>query len=157
MDIHIDVQNASSSVSVPDDEDIHRWISATLNCSDLACQNPANTSYEVSVRIVNADEITELNHHYRQKNSATNVLSFPAEFPEDVNVPLLGDIVICAQVVADEAQQQHISLQAHWAHMLVHGTLHLLGYDHIKDADAEIMEDLETKILTEMDYPSPYH
>lgn len=157
MDIHVDVQNASSSASLPDDEDIHRWIATTLKDSVCTNETSAKHSYEVSVRIVDAAEITELNHHYRQKNAPTNVLSFPAAFPEGVDVPLLGDIVICAQVVAEEAAQQHKSLQAHWAHMLVHGTLHLLGYDHIEASDADIMETLETKILTEMDYPSPYH
>lgn len=157
MDIHVDVQNASSSTApLPEDEDIHRWISAALKHSGNNKSNTTNRSYEVSVRIVDVDEITRLNQQYRQKAQATNVLSFPTEFPADVAVPLLGDIVVCADVVAEEAEQQRKAVAAHWAHMLVHGTLHLLGYDHIDDSEADIMEALESEILTELDYPAPY-
>ena len=84
------------------------------------------------------------------------MLSFPADIPEAVGVPLLGDLVVCAPVVEREAQEQGKSLSAHWAHMLVHGTLHLLGFDHIDDDEAEVMETLETQIVTGLGYPAPY-
>jgi probable rRNA maturation factor len=101
--------------------------------------------------------MTALNQTFRGKTGPTNVLSFPADLPPGTDAPLLGDIVICAPVVRREAQQQGKSLTAHWAHMAVHGTLHLLGYDHIDAAQAEEMESLETHILTGMHFPCPYH
>ena len=111
---------------------------------------------ELSIHITDRDEISELNQTYRDKAGPTNVLSFPAELPEELGLPLLGDIVICAPVVEDEAREQGKSLQAHWAHMIIHGTLHLLGYDHINDDDADIMESLEIDILQSFGFQNPY-
>jgi probable rRNA maturation factor len=111
---------------------------------------------EVSVRLVDRAEMTKLNESFRGKKGTTNVLSFPANLPQELGIALLGDIVICAPVVRAEAAQQGKSSSAHWAHMTVHGTLHLMGYDHANEEDARIMEALETDILSELNYTCPY-
>lgn len=152
MPYHIDIEVVSRSAQVPGAVDIETWVSATL---DSALED-GGSNVELSVYICDEDESQKLNHQYRQKNKPTNVLSFPADIPEEVGVPLLGDLVICAPVVEREAAEQGKTLAAHWAHMLVHGTLHLLGYDHIDDAEAEVMESLETVILARLDFAAPY-
>jgi probable rRNA maturation factor len=149
MPYQIDVEVNSSNTNIPSIENIERWISATLQSDEL---NQA----EVSVYIVDEAESQELNAQYRGKDKPTNVLSFPADIPEEVGVPLLGDLVVCAPVVEREAQAQGKTLDAHWAHMLVHGTLHLLGYDHVEDDEADVMEALETRLITQLDFPAPY-
>lgn len=111
---------------------------------------------ELSIRVVGEDEGRALNRQYREKDYATNVLSFPADIPDYVELPLLGDLVICAPVVAAEARQQGKTPEAHWAHMVVHGVLHLLGYDHIEDSLAEVMENRERKILSGFGFADPY-
>lgn len=111
---------------------------------------------ELSIRVVGEEEARAMNLQYRDKDYATNVLSFPAEIPDYVELPLLGDLVICAAVVADEAAGQGKTPEAHWAHMVVHGVLHLLGYDHIDDSQAEVMEDRERKILSGFGFADPY-
>ena len=130
------------------------WVAAAI----AAAAHPAGAGVEVSVRVVDADEIRALNERYRQQDKPTNVLSFPAELPAaPAGQPaLLGDIIICAPVVRSEAEQQGKTLQSHWAHLLVHGTLHLLGYDHLQDADAERMEGLEASILAAHGIANPY-
>ncbi len=143
----IDVDNASGE-EAPEPPSIRHWI-----CAALGEQQP---DAEISVRIVSATESAELNLHYRGKEGPTNVLSFPADIPDFVESSLLGDIVICAAIVRKEAKEQHKTLEAHWAHMLVHGTLHLLGYDHIDENEAETMEALETTILGTLNFPPPY-
>ena len=110
----------------------------------------------LTVRVVDAGESRHLNNQYRGKDVPTNVLSFPSQLPEFVEPNYLGDLVICAEVVNREAREQNKAVDAHWAHMLVHGVLHLMGYDHIKDADAEEMEALETRIMIAMGYAAPY-
>jgi probable rRNA maturation factor len=118
----------------------------------------------VTLRVAAADEVQGLNRDYRGKDKPTNVLSFPAEIPSglspellsELDEPELGDIIICAEVVAAEAAEQGKSLAAHWAHMVVHGMLHLQGYDHIEDADAEKMEALEVEILSRLGFANPY-
>ncbi len=100
--------------------------------------------------------MTNLNGQFRNKPRPTNVLSFPSDIPAELELPLLGDIVICAPVVRSEAAEQDKTLQAHWAHMTVHGSLHLLGYDHIDDDEAELMEALETRVLAGLGLPCPY-
>lgn len=146
----LDVQYAvdASRGEIPDEETIHTWVAAAL-------QGQGDHA-ELTVRITDIDEITRLNSEYRNKAGATNVLSFPADLPAELEIPLLGDIVICAPVVEKEAQEQQKTLEAHWAHMVVHGTLHLLGYDHIDDADALLMESKETEILSKLGFPDPY-
>ena len=148
MNLQVDIQCASAE-PVPDEDDIRSWIAATL-------EDTARTDAEISVRLVDRNEMARLNHDYRGKVGATNVLSFPAELPAELRQPLLGDIVICAPVVREEAAQQGKALDAHWAHMAVHGTLHLLGYDHIDDADAQVMEAREGVILSRLQYDCPY-
>lgn len=111
---------------------------------------------EISLRLVGAEEMRELNARYRRRDRTTNVLSFPVNLPSGVEAPLLGDIVICAPVVAREAQEQNKSPAAHWEHLLVHGVLHLLGLDHERDADAAVMEDLERTILADLGWADPY-
>ncbi|MEP1469744.1 MAG: rRNA maturation RNase YbeY [Halieaceae bacterium] len=150
MNLTVDIQSASSE-PVPDEGDIRHWISSALNGAP-----EQGDAFEVSVRLVDEAEMTELNSNYRGKSGATNVLSFPSDLPDELQLPLLGDIVMCVPVVAREANEQGKSQQAHWAHMTIHGTLHLLGYDHIDDTDAARMEALETHILKQLDYPCPY-
>lgn len=111
---------------------------------------------EVTIRLVDEAESHDLNLTYRGKDKPTNVLSFPFEAPPEIELPLLGDLIICRQVVEQEALEQQKSAEEHWAHMVIHGCLHLLGYDHIDDDEAEEMESLETEILAELGYADPY-
>ncbi|NUF27504.1 rRNA maturation RNase YbeY [Gilliamella sp. ESL0254] len=111
---------------------------------------------ELTIRIVDEQESQQLNNTYRHKDKPTNVLSFPFESPIEIDVPLLGDLIICKQVVEAEAKQQHKSLTSHWAHMIVHGCLHLLGYDHILDEEAEEMENIEVDIMQQLGFEDPY-
>jgi probable rRNA maturation factor len=148
VNLQVDIQSATSE-PVPDEDDIRSWIEAALSG-----RRSADT--EISIRLVDIEEMTTLNENYRDKAGPTNVLSFPSDLPEELNLPLLGDIVVCAPVVRAEAEAQTKPLQAHWAHMTVHGTLHLLGYDHIEESEARHMAALETDILSSLDYPCPY-
>jgi probable rRNA maturation factor len=156
MSLTVDIQNASGDDEQPPAKDIQLWLDCTIRSANSNSTNNKQDDAELSVRIVDEAEILELNSNYRQKNSTTNVLSFPADLPDAVELPLLGDIVICAPVIKREANEQGKSLQAHWAHIMIHGCLHLLGYDHINDKDAAIMESLEIKILGELAFQNPY-
>lgn len=147
-DVHVDIQIASGSSEIPPQADLHKWAAAAIG--------DHREEAEISLRIVDSEEGTELNRQWRQKDGPTNVLSFPSDLPEELNLPLLGDLVICTPVVEREAREQKKTLQAHWAHMMVHGTLHLLGYDHIEEDEAEAMESLETAILQSLGFPDPY-
>jgi len=151
--IELEYQNVCSSENVPTEQQCVQWLEMFL--PDF--QQEA----ELTVRIVDEAESQELNNTYRGKDKPTNVLSFPFEvpehLPEEVDFPLLGDLVVCAQVVEREAKEQNKSLESHWAHMLLHGSLHLLGYDHIDDIEAEEMESLEIKILQKMGFENPYN
>ena len=145
----IDLQIAcEQETGLPTAEQIEQWATAAVQ--------PQSDEVEMTVRIVDEAESHELNLNYRGKDRPTNVLSFPFECPDEVELPLLGDLVICRQVVEREAQEQEKPLMAHWAHMVVHGSLHLLGYDHIEDDEAEEMESLETQIMTELGFADPY-
>lgn len=148
MAIILDIQSASSSEDAPDEQSMKRWVSAAI------VSKTGDT--ELSIRIVDERESQELNQTYRGSSGPTNVLSFPfdAEIPEPL--PLIGDVVICAPVVAREAEQQNKELKAHWAHMIVHGVLHLQGYDHQNDTEAVIMETLESEIMQKLGFPQPY-
>lgn len=151
--IELDYQNACSESNIPDQEQCLKWLEQFL-------PDFQQTS-ELTIRVVDEAESRELNHTYRDKDKSTNVLSFPFEvpehLPEDIDFPLLGDLVICAQVVNREAVEQDKTIEAHWAHMLLHGCLHLLDYDHIDDDEAEEMETLEIKILHKMGFENPYN
>ena len=111
---------------------------------------------ELTIRLVDEAESQQLNREYRGKDRPTNVLSFPADLPAVVESPLLGDLVICAPVVLREAKEQGKTVEAHWAHMVVHGVLHLLGYDHQNEQEAAEMEGIEAALLKEMGYRNPY-
>jgi probable rRNA maturation factor len=152
MNIILDVQNVTDSGDVPSEDDIQSWIETTLIQADSFNGNDA----ELTVRVVDEAEISELNQQYRHKTGGTNVLSFPADRDLPLDIPFLGDLVICADVVAREAREQNKPLQAHWAHMVIHGTLHLLGYDHIEDDQAAIMEQKEILILQGLGFSNPY-
>ena len=145
----IDLQIAcEQETGLPTAQQIEQWATAAVQ--------PQSDEVEMTVRIVDEAESHALNLNYRGKDRPTNVLSFPFECPDEVELPLLGDLVICRQVVEREAQEQDKPLMAHWAHMVVHGSLHLLGYDHIEDDEAEEMESLETQIMTELGFADPY-
>ena len=147
--LELDLQLASSASGLPSEAQFRAWCTLALR------QRTADS--ELTIRLVDEAEGRELNHTYRQRDYATNVLSFPADVPEELlDIPLLGDLVICVPVVVREAQEQGKTLEAHWAHLVIHGCLHLLGYDHILDAEAEEMEALERTLLAELGHPDPY-
>lgn len=146
--ITLDTEVASAAPNLPSQTQLARWVTAAIG--------ERRAEAEVSLLIVDEEQGQQLNRDYRNKDYPTNVLSFPADLPPEVALPLLGDLVVCAPVVAREAVEQNKTLEAHWAHMLVHGTLHLLGFDHLEDAEAEAMEALETDILLALGYPAPY-
>jgi len=153
MTAHVDVEIAIDDESIPATADIALWVSRAVQAAG------GQEDTDVSVRVVGAGEMQQLNDEYREQPKSTNVLSFPTGniegFPTDAAVPL-GDVVICAEVVRAEAEEQGKTVAAHWAHMAVHGTLHLLGFDHEDDNDAATMEGLEIEILTRHGFPNPY-
>ncbi|AFJ02938.1 metal-dependent hydrolase [Methylophaga frappieri] len=143
----IDLQHAVAD-PLPADDDFQRWAEAALTLVDVDC--------ELCIRIVDVAESQQLNHQYRQKDYPTNVLSFPFDAPIALEPRLLGDLVMCAPVVKKEASEQGKPEQHHWAHLTIHGCLHLLGYDHLNDEEAEEMEALEIQILQTLDIANPY-
>lgn len=154
MNVELDVQRAVEAL--PTDENFVTWVRQTLLEPSVDSSKLSGDDVELTIRIVDVNESAELNEQYRHKNGATNVLSFPFEAPAEVNLNLLGDLVICANVVQQQADEQQKDELAHWAHMVVHGTLHLLGYDHMNEAEAKDMETKENIILSQLGYPDPY-
>lgn len=180
--LNIDIQVENVEDTLPAENEFENWIASTLEQARLHSPqaiekshrllnslNSANAraqertkeqTIELTVRIVNEEEGSSLNQTYRGKIGPTNVLSFPFELPEgmpdDLQLPLLGDIVLCAPLVKKQALEQNKAEKNHWAHLTVHGTLHLLGYDHINAEDAAIMENLEINILSKLGIPDPY-
>jgi len=146
--LRLEVQYASEVSDVPEEDALHAWAQAALG-------EPAEP-VELVIRIVDEPESRALNARYRGKDRPTNVLSFPFEAPPGVEINHLGDLVICAAVVAREAAEQHKPLDNHWAHMVVHGVLHLRGFDHLDDKQASDMEALEKQILERFGIPDPY-
>lgn len=149
------MQIACDNVALPEAATLQRWPAAVVDFLDLDFARDR----EVTVRLVGSQESQDLNYRFRQRDAATNVLSFPAGDPVDLpgeEAAPLGDIVMCAPVVATEAEAQGKSAADHWAHLLVHGTLHLLGYDHVAEADAVQMEALEIAILARHGVANPY-
>lgn len=144
----IEVQRVSTAANLPATASIIAWARAGL----AGCEHPL----ELTIRIVDAAESQALNARFRHRDAPTNVLSFPFEAPPGITLPILGDIVICAPVVHAEAAEQGKPPEAHWAHMVIHGVLHLRGYDHQTDDDAEEMESLETQLLARLGWPDPY-
>jgi len=147
MTIITDVQIACDG-EVPNNDQFQQWVEAALHNVPEDC--------ELSIRLVDVEESAELNSTYRGKTGPTNVLSFPFDSPVPMEPRLLGDLVICTPIVEKEAAEQGKNLHHHWAHLVVHGCLHLLGYDHIEDDEAEIMEELEQKILQTLNIDNPY-
>jgi probable rRNA maturation factor len=150
--LDVGVSYALPRAGLPAAASFRKWVAAALKGRIREA--------DLAIRLVDAKEGRALNHHYRGKDYATNVLSFPAELPEGlpkgVKLPLLGDLVICAPVVAHEAAEQDKPLSAHYAHLTVHGVLHLLGWDHEDDREAEAMEQLEREILADLGVGDPY-
>jgi probable rRNA maturation factor len=146
----IEIQTIFESAGQPSEAQIQLWIDTALE--------EVNQDTEIVVRIVDEQESAELNEQYRHKKGATNILSFPVEIPEgiDIDLNLLGDLVICAPVLEQEAQQQSKNLTHHWAHIIIHGVLHLLGYDHLDDEQAEEMESKEIALLQQLNINNPY-
>ncbi|MDX1352230.1 MAG: rRNA maturation RNase YbeY [Thiomicrorhabdus sp.] len=153
--LDLELQWGIEPQSIPTLEQCQKWVHVSL-------QEPRSFEpVEMTIRIVDEQESQTLNYEYRGKNKPTNVLSFEFEQPPGLvdlgeELPYLGDLVICAAIVAKEAKEQNKTLEAHWAHMIVHGTLHLQGYDHIEDDDAEEMEALEIEIMQSLGYDNPY-
>jgi len=152
MQIELEIQRATTAANIPDDEQFQRWAEAAL--AGNADQ------FSLAIRIVEDTEAQRFNRQYRGKDYASNVLSFPAELPEglpaEVRQAQLGDLLICASVVSREALEQHRSEADHWAHLVVHGILHLLGHDHEQADEAVVMESLETEILAKLGVSDPY-
>jgi probable rRNA maturation factor len=147
--ICLDLQRIVESTNTPTDEDFQCWVNAALAHT--------KSPFELTIRLVDNAEIQQLNLQYRNKEKPTNVLSFPFDVPDGIELNLLGDIVIAINVVEQEAIEQKKTLKDHWAHMVIHGCLHLLGYDHIDDNEAEEMENLEIEILKGLSISNPYN
>lgn len=151
MNYQIDIQYAQTKPLQFDEQQLKQWI-------ELALRDHQSRA-ELTLRVVDLDEMQDLNHTYRQQNKPTNVLAFPANLPEDIQLdyPLLGDLIVCPEVLLRESQDYKISEAAHWAHILIHGTLHLLGFDHIELEDEVRMHHEEIKLLAELGYDNPYN
>ncbi len=146
--MNIDVQYATDWPNLPDKNNIRQWVETALK--DL------NENAELTIRIVGEEEGTQLNELWRKSKGPTNVLSFTHDGAKEIAPDFIGDIVICAPVVDREAIEQNKNNHAHWAHMVVHGVLHLIDFDHINPEDAERMESLEIKILEKLNVKNPY-
>ncbi|SHE19882.1 rRNA maturation RNase YbeY [methanotrophic endosymbiont of Bathymodiolus puteoserpentis (Logatchev)] len=145
----LDIQRIVDLDSLPSDDDFQLWVETAL--ADY------NQDAEILIRIIDTQEMIELNSRYRGKLGATNILSFPFELPDGVEaIDLLGDLVVCAAVLEQEAEQQNKTLSAHWAHIIIHGVLHLLGYDHLTNDEAIEMESKEIILLQELHIDNPY-
>jgi probable rRNA maturation factor len=145
---NVEIQTIFASAGQPSEAQIQLWIDTALEA--------VNQDTEIVVRIVDELESAELNEQYRHKSGATNILSFAVDIPEGIDLNLLGDLVVCAPVLEQEARQQNKILAHHWAHIIIHGVLHLLGYDHLNDEQAEQMENKEIALLQKLNIPNPY-
>ena len=148
MELILELQRTASGADIPEEKAFRHWVEAALS--------GRRESAELVIRVVDEEEGRQLNRRYRGQDRATNVLSFPFEAPAMVETELLGDLVVCAPVVVREAQEQAKAADAHWAHLTVHGLLHLLGFDHQNEREAAAMEKLEIVILAELGFPDPY-
>ncbi|KJY96001.1 rRNA maturation RNase YbeY [Pseudoalteromonas ruthenica] len=148
MTTTVDLQLACEFDNLPSAEQFQRWAALVLD--------ELKPNSEITIRISDAEESQSLNHSYRGKDKPTNVLSFEFDAPPGVELPLVGDLIICPEVVYRESLEQQKSFHGHFAHMVVHGCLHLLGYDHINDADAQEMEAIEKRLLATIDISDPY-
>ncbi|WP_350432674.1 rRNA maturation RNase YbeY [Shewanella sp. H8] len=147
--LDLDLQIAvDDKLNLPSKTEFETWVRTAIG--------QTMPEVELTIRLVDITESQQLNSTYRGKDKPTNVLSFPFEAPPEVELPLLGDLVICVEVVEQEAIEQNKPLNAHWAHMVIHGCLHLLGYDHIIDQEADEMESLETQLVEGLGFTDPY-
>lgn len=149
----IDLQIACTKDNLPSVDQFQLWVDSTLNA---LAEGKAQQVFELTIRLAEIKESQELNYQYRDKNKPTNVLSFPFEVPEGVELNLLGDLIICSDIVEQEANEQNKAIIDHWAHLVIHGCLHLVGFDHISDDEAEEMESLEISILAKLGINNPY-
>lgn len=149
MKLRLSVQYGVARAGLPADSALRRWAHAAL-------KGLRRRRVALGLRIVGDAESASLNGRFRRKSNPTNVLSFPFEAPPGTRSDILGDLVICAPVVRREARTQRKPVNAHWAHMVVHGILHLRGYDHRKRQDAAVMEKMEIRLLKELGYANPY-
>jgi probable rRNA maturation factor len=140
--------NNDTNLSIPDVTQFNQWVSQVIAYH--------GSFFQISIQIVDKKTSQQLNNTYRAQDKPTNVLSFALELPAVVKEDLIGDLAICAEIVAEQAQQQNKPISHHWAHLTIHGVLHLLGYDHINDEEAEEMEALEIKLLAKLDIANPY-
>lgn len=147
--MNVEVQYAVSGEQLPSKQQIRNWAAAALDVEP-------DISVEIAVRLVDEPESARLNQHYRSKSGPTNVLSFPMDNPPGVDSGIMGDLVICIPVVEREAREQNKDKLAHWAHMVVHGVMHLQGYDHQKESEAQRMESRESEILESLGFSNPY-
>ncbi len=164
--VHIEVQwSVQSRQHCPVDADIRYWAQAALSAEILngegssepnAAVDGGDNFGELTIRVVDSEEMRSANHQWRGQDKPTNVLSFPSDFPPETGLTYFGDMLVCADVLAAEASAQGKTVAAHWAHIVVHGTLHLLGYDHIDPADAAVMEKREVEILATLGLSNPY-
>lgn len=148
MSITIFIQNTSKTRSIPSKQQFKTWIEKAMA--------PCKKTREIVIRIVGVKEITKINNFYRKKNKPTNIISFNFYTLPSIKTNFLGDLVICASIVKLEAKLQHKSIISHWAHLTIHGILHLLDHDHKNKNEAQKMEKLEIKILKNLGFPNPY-
>ena len=137
---------------LPTKEQFQLWVDTAL---DEVSSDPSQ-EFELTIRLVNCEESQQLNNQYRSKDKPTNVLSFPFEVPDGIELNLLGDLIICIEVMKQEAKEQNKALFDHWAHLVIHGCLHLVGFDHISDSEALEMESIEITILEKLGIINPY-
>lgn len=151
MSYLIDIQHASLEPVPVSDETLQMWATKALSTHKDAG--------ELTLRFVTPQDMQQLNKAYRKQDKETNVLAFPSSIPDDIalDLPFLGDVIICPAVLKQESDTLNKSLKSHWAHIVVHGVLHILGYDHIEDDDARVMQPLETDILAQLGFEDPYH
>jgi probable rRNA maturation factor len=157
MSVSIVLQNPSNFKDLPEKGDLQKWCEAGLEGFD-------SETISIVIRVVDIDESAELNLGFRDKDGPTNILSFPDELPDFIaqlpeiklQTKHLGDLIICEPIVRQEASQQNKTLEQHWAHLIIHGMLHLQGYDHIKEKDANVMENLEIKLMKRLGFDNPY-
>lgn len=150
MNETIDIQLATEKTLPFSKKILRKWVKTALGETYKA--------HELTLRFVDKAEIQDLNRTYRQQDKPTNVLAFPSEIPDEIKKihPFLGDVIICPDILQEESEANATPLEAHWAHIVIHGTLHLLGYDHIEMEEAEIMQSLETQLLSTLGFSNPY-
>lgn len=151
MTIHLDIQKVCEGAIPVSDKDLKQWVTCALATH--------REHAELTLRLVDSDDMQRLNKTYRKQDKTTNVLAFPSDIPQEIflECPLLGDVIICPTVLAHESINLETPLKAHWAHIVIHGVLHLLGYDHIQEHDAHIMQTLEIDMLATLGFDNPYH